>query len=91
MFSIGVMSICMPLTKLGLKKLKLSRTSLSAVGVCRVADTLLNNTNMLSTLNHLDLSYNALRGEDITVSGNLISRYVKLCNALFVTKSCSTA
>ena len=74
----GVISICMPLAKLGygLKKLKLSRTGLTAAGVCRVAETLLNNTNMLSTLKHLDLSHNALRGEDITVLSCLPIRYI---------------
>jgi hypothetical protein len=59
----------MPLAKLGhgLTKLKLSRTGLTAAGINRVAETLQNNPNMLSTLKHLDLSHNAVRGEDITV------------------------
>ena len=69
-FLSGVVNISTVLSKLshGIVELRLSRTGMTSIGVNRVAETLQNNPNMLSTLKRLDLSHNALRGEDVMVS-----------------------
>uniref|UniRef100_A0A8D0CNG7 Capping protein regulator and myosin 1 linker 1 n=1 Tax=Scleropages formosus TaxID=113540 RepID=A0A8D0CNG7_SCLFO len=49
----------------GLKYLNFSRTSLSPKGVNNLAQALLTNKLIPSTLTHLDLSGNSLRGDDL--------------------------
>ena len=52
----------------GLAELNLSRTGLTARSIGRVAECLQTMPNIYSTLRRLDLSFNAMRGEEIGVS-----------------------
>ncbi|XP_064203904.1 F-actin-uncapping protein LRRC16A-like isoform X1 [Anguilla rostrata] len=63
----GMYSLSVQFAKLrnGLKHLNLSKTSLSPKGVNVLAQSLSANQPMLSTLTHLDLSGNGLRGDDL--------------------------
>ncbi|XP_029976683.1 F-actin-uncapping protein LRRC16A isoform X2 [Salarias fasciatus] len=63
----GVSALSSQLSKLpmGLKQLHLSRTSLSPKGVNSVCQALCVNPAVSSTLTHLDLSGNSLRGDDL--------------------------
>ncbi|KAF7210742.1 F-actin-uncapping protein LRRC16A isoform X2 [Nothobranchius furzeri] len=63
----GVSALSVQLAKLpmGLKHLNLSRTSMSPKGVNSLCQALCANPIIASTLTHLDLSGNSLRGDDI--------------------------
>ncbi|KAJ8334475.1 hypothetical protein SKAU_G00401140 [Synaphobranchus kaupii] len=63
----GMYSLSVQFAKLpnGLKHLNLSKTSLSPKGVNSLAQSLSANQSMLSSLTHLDLSGNVLRGDDL--------------------------
>ncbi|KAL7381996.1 hypothetical protein ABVT39_014722 [Epinephelus coioides] len=63
----GVSALSAQLAKLpmGLKSLNLSRTSMSPKGVNSLCQALCNNPVITSTLAHLDLSGNSLRGDDL--------------------------
>ncbi|XP_037549192.1 F-actin-uncapping protein LRRC16A [Nematolebias whitei] len=63
----GVIVLSAQLAKLpmGLKHLNLSRTSLSPKGVNSLCQALCANPMVATTLTHLDLSGNSLRGDDI--------------------------
>ncbi|KAH0506784.1 Leucine-rich repeat-containing protein 16A [Microtus ochrogaster] len=67
----GVSSLSVQFAKLpkGLKHLNLSRTSLSPKGVNSLCQSLSANPLTASTLTHLDLSGNALRGDDLSGRG----------------------
>ncbi|KAM5300468.1 F-actin-uncapping protein LRRC16A isoform 2-T2 [Ctenodactylus gundi] len=64
----GVSSLSIQFAKLpkGLKHLNLSKTSLSPKGVNSLSQSLSANPLTASTLTHLDLSGNALRGDDLS-------------------------
>uniref|UniRef100_A0A8C3GEU6 Capping protein regulator and myosin 1 linker 1 n=1 Tax=Cairina moschata TaxID=8855 RepID=A0A8C3GEU6_CAIMO len=66
----GVSSLSIQFAKLpkGLKHLNLSKTSLSPKGVNSLSQSLSANSLIASTLVYLDLSGNALRGDDLSVS-----------------------
>ncbi|XP_062848691.1 F-actin-uncapping protein LRRC16A-like isoform X2 [Trichomycterus rosablanca] len=72
----GVAFLGAQLAKLskGLKHLNLSRTSLSPKGVNSLAQSLSANQSMPSTLSHLDLSGNLLRGDDLSHFYNFLSQ-----------------
>ncbi|KAM4725409.1 F-actin-uncapping protein LRRC16A isoform 2-T2 [Anableps anableps] len=63
----GVYTLSAQLAKLpmGLKHLNLSKTSMSPKGVNNLCQALCANPVVASTLTHLDLSGNSLRGEDL--------------------------
>ncbi|XP_062385557.1 F-actin-uncapping protein LRRC16A [Sardina pilchardus] len=62
----GIAALSSPLAKqTRLKYLNLSKNSLSSKGVNILAQSLSANPSMASTLTHLDLSGNALRGDDL--------------------------
>ncbi|XP_034016732.1 F-actin-uncapping protein LRRC16A isoform X2 [Thalassophryne amazonica] len=63
----GVSALSAQLAKLpmGLKLLNLSRTSMSPKGVNSLCQALCANPTISSTLTHLDLSGNSLRGDDL--------------------------
>ncbi|KAM7384850.1 hypothetical protein PAMA_011960 [Pampus argenteus] len=63
----GVSALSAQLSKLpmGLKHLNLSRTSMSPKGVNSLCQALCANPAVSSTLTHLDLSGNSLRGDDL--------------------------
>ncbi|XP_043831683.1 F-actin-uncapping protein LRRC16A isoform X3 [Dromiciops gliroides] len=64
----GVSSLSIQFAKLpkGLKHLNLSKTSLSPKGVNSLSQSLSANQLIATTLTHLDLSGNALRGDDLS-------------------------
>ncbi|XP_037008924.2 F-actin-uncapping protein LRRC16A isoform X2 [Artibeus jamaicensis] len=64
----GVSSLSVQFAKLpkGLKHLNLSKTSLSPKGVNSLSQSLSANPLTATTLSHLDLSGNALRGDDLS-------------------------
>ncbi|XP_037698611.1 F-actin-uncapping protein LRRC16A isoform X2 [Choloepus didactylus] len=64
----GVSSLSIQFAKLpkGLKHLNLSKTSLSPKGVNSLSQSLSANPLTTTTLNHLDLSGNILRGDDLS-------------------------
>lgn len=66
----GVSSLSIQFAKLpkGLKHLNLSKTSLSPKGVNSLSQSLSANSLIANTLVYLDLSGNALRGDDLSVS-----------------------
>ncbi|XP_028254971.1 F-actin-uncapping protein LRRC16A [Parambassis ranga] len=63
----GVSALSSQLAKvpMGLKQLNLSRTSMSPKGVNSLCQALCANPAVASTLTHLDLSGNSLRGDDL--------------------------
>uniref|UniRef100_A0A3B4ZFV6 Leucine-rich repeat-containing protein 16A-like n=1 Tax=Stegastes partitus TaxID=144197 RepID=A0A3B4ZFV6_9TELE len=65
----GVSALSAQISKLpmGLKHLNLSRTSMSPKGVNSLCQALCANPVVASTLTHLDLSGNSLRGDDLQV------------------------
>ncbi|CAN9503609.1 unnamed protein product [Ophioblennius macclurei] len=71
----GVSALSSVLSKLpmGLKQLRLSRTSLSPKGVNSLCHALCVNPAVSSTLTHLDLSGNSLRGDDLQNLHNFLS------------------
>ncbi|XP_061752665.1 F-actin-uncapping protein LRRC16A-like isoform X2 [Nerophis ophidion] len=71
----GVCALSVQLTKHanGLKYLNLSRTSLSPKGVNSLCQALCENPHMATTLTHLDLSGNSLRGDDLQHLHNFLS------------------
>ncbi|RVE67058.1 hypothetical protein OJAV_G00113540 [Oryzias javanicus] len=71
----GVSALSAQLAKLplGIKHLNLSRTSMSPKGVNSLCQALCANPVVASTLTHLDLSGNSLRGDDITSLHSFLS------------------
>ncbi|KAM9737838.1 F-actin-uncapping protein LRRC16A [Menidia menidia] len=71
----GVSALSAQLVKLpmGLKHLNLSRTSMSPKGVNSLCQALCANPAVASTLTHLDLSGNSLRGDDLPNLHNFLS------------------
>ncbi|XP_072226044.1 F-actin-uncapping protein LRRC16A [Leuresthes tenuis] len=71
----GVSALSAQLAKLpmGLKHLNLSRTSMSPKGVNSLCQGLCANPAVASTLTHLDLSGNSLRGDDLPNLHGLLS------------------
>lgn len=72
----GVSSLSIQFAKLpkGLKHLNLSKTSLSPKGVNSLCQSLSANPLTASTLTHLDLSGNALRGDDLSHMYNFLAQ-----------------
>ncbi|XP_041932944.1 F-actin-uncapping protein LRRC16A [Alosa sapidissima] len=71
----GIAALSSPLAKqTRLKYLNLSRNSLSSKGVNILAQSLIANPSMASTLTHLDLSGNALRGDDLANLCNFLGQ-----------------
>ncbi|XP_051025266.1 F-actin-uncapping protein LRRC16A [Acomys russatus] len=72
----GVSSLSIQFAKLpkGLKHLNLSKTSLSPKGVSSLCQALSANPLTVSTLTHLDLSGNALRGDDLSHMYNFLAQ-----------------
>ncbi|XP_010216284.1 PREDICTED: leucine-rich repeat-containing protein 16A, partial [Tinamus guttatus] len=72
----GVSSLSVQFAKLpkGLKHLNLSKTSLSPKGVNSLSQSLSANALIASTLLHLDLSGNALRGDDLSNLYNFLAQ-----------------
>uniref|UniRef100_A0A8C0ZRD8 F-actin-uncapping protein LRRC16A n=1 Tax=Castor canadensis TaxID=51338 RepID=A0A8C0ZRD8_CASCN len=72
----GVSSLSIQFAKLpkGLKHLNLSKTSLSPKGVNSLSQSLSANTLTASTLTHLDLSGNILRGDDLSHMYNFLAQ-----------------
>ncbi|XP_052012868.1 F-actin-uncapping protein LRRC16A isoform X3 [Apodemus sylvaticus] len=72
----GVSSLSIQFAKLpkGLKHLNLSKTSLSPKGVNSLFQSLSANPLTASTLTHLDLSGNALRGDDLSHMYNFLAQ-----------------
>uniref|UniRef100_A0A3B3TIQ1 Capping protein regulator and myosin 1 linker 1 n=1 Tax=Poecilia latipinna TaxID=48699 RepID=A0A3B3TIQ1_9TELE len=71
----GVYALSSQLAKLpmGLKNLNLSKTSMSPKGVNSLCQALCANPIIASTLTHLDLSGNSLRGDDLQNLHNFLS------------------
>uniref|UniRef100_A0A672TT70 Capping protein regulator and myosin 1 linker 1 n=1 Tax=Strigops habroptila TaxID=2489341 RepID=A0A672TT70_STRHB len=72
----GVSSLSIQFAKLpkGLKHLNLSKTSLSPKGVNSLSQSLSANSLIASTLVYLDLSGNALRGDDLSSLYNFLAQ-----------------
>uniref|UniRef100_A0A673TZ90 Capping protein regulator and myosin 1 linker 1 n=1 Tax=Suricata suricatta TaxID=37032 RepID=A0A673TZ90_SURSU len=72
----GVSSLSIQFAKLpkGLKHLNLSKTSLSPKGVNSLSQSLSANPLTATTLTHLDLSGNALRGDDLSSMYNFLAQ-----------------
>nr|XP_005281477.1 F-actin-uncapping protein LRRC16A isoform X7 [Chrysemys picta bellii] len=72
----GVSSLSIQFAKLpkGLKHLNLSRTSLSPKGVNSLSQSLSANQLIANTLTYLDLSGNALRGDDLASLYNFLAQ-----------------
>ncbi|XP_053913321.1 F-actin-uncapping protein LRRC16A isoform X3 [Cuculus canorus] len=72
----GVSSLSIQFAKLpkGLKHLNLSKTSLSPKGVNSLSQSLSANSLIASTLIYLDLSGNALRGDDLSSLYNFLAQ-----------------
>ncbi|KAG3288596.1 capping protein regulator and myosin 1 linker 1, transcript variant X3 [Ictidomys tridecemlineatus] len=72
----GVSSLSIQFAKLpkGLKHLNLSKTSLSPKGVNSLSQSLSANPLTASTLTHLDLSGNTLRGDDLSHMYNFLAQ-----------------
>ncbi|XP_004847644.1 F-actin-uncapping protein LRRC16A isoform X2 [Heterocephalus glaber] len=72
----GVSSLSIQFAKLpkGLKHLNLSKTSLSPKGVNSLSQSLSANPLTASTLTHLDLSGNVLRGDDLSHMYNFLAQ-----------------
>uniref|UniRef100_A0A6I8SNK6 Capping protein regulator and myosin 1 linker 1 n=1 Tax=Xenopus tropicalis TaxID=8364 RepID=A0A6I8SNK6_XENTR len=72
----GVHCLSIPFAKLpkGLKHLNLSRTSLSPKGVNSLSQSLSANQTIASSLTHLDLSGNVLRGDDLSYLYNFLAQ-----------------
>ncbi|KAM6899624.1 F-actin-uncapping protein LRRC16A [Xenentodon cancila] len=72
----GVSALSAQLAKLpmGLKQLSLSRTSMSPKGVNGLCQALCANPVVVSTLTHLDLSGNSLKGDDLQYLHNFLSQ-----------------
>ena len=77
----GAQCVCTMLGRLshGLTELRLSRIGMTSIGINRIAETLMSNANILATLKHLDLSHNALRGEDMMVSFKFLVIFTTVC------------
>uniref|UniRef100_A0A3B3Z0E0 CARMIL C-terminal domain-containing protein n=1 Tax=Poecilia mexicana TaxID=48701 RepID=A0A3B3Z0E0_9TELE len=71
----GVYALSSQLAKLpmGLQNLNLSKTSMSPKGVNSLCQALCANPIIASTLTHLDLSGNSLRGDDLQVCNTMSS------------------
>ncbi|XP_017200445.2 F-actin-uncapping protein LRRC16A isoform X3 [Oryctolagus cuniculus] len=72
----GVSSLSIQFAKLpkGLKHLNLSKTSLSPKGVNSLCQSLSANPSTASSLSHLDLSGNVLRGDDLSHMYNFLAQ-----------------
>ncbi|KAJ8394632.1 hypothetical protein AAFF_G00044350 [Aldrovandia affinis] len=72
----GIASLSAQFAKLrkGLKHLNFSKTSLSPKGVNSLCQSLSANQSIASTLTHLDLSGNALRGDDLSNLYNFLGQ-----------------
>ncbi|XP_053458566.1 F-actin-uncapping protein LRRC16A isoform X3 [Nycticebus coucang] len=72
----GISSLSIQFAKLpkGLKHLNLSKTSLSPKGVNSLSQSLSANPLTASTLTHLDLSGNVLRGDDLSHMYNFLAQ-----------------
>ncbi|XP_044282173.1 F-actin-uncapping protein LRRC16A isoform X2 [Varanus komodoensis] len=72
----GVSSLSVQFAKLpkGLTQLNLSRTSLSPKGVNSLSQSLSANQLLATTLTHLDLSGNVLRGDDLSFLYNFLAQ-----------------
>ncbi|KAG7466520.1 F-actin-uncapping LRRC16A-like isoform X1 [Solea senegalensis] len=76
----GAAALSAQLSKLpmGLKHLNLSKTSMSPKGVNLLCQSLCANPAVASTLTHLDLSGNSLRGDDLQVNDCAVSQRLHL-------------
>ncbi|XP_062986530.1 F-actin-uncapping protein LRRC16A isoform X2 [Elgaria multicarinata webbii] len=72
----GVSSLSIQFAKLpkGLKQLNLSKTSLSPKGLNSLSQSLSANQLLATTLTHLDLSGNVLRGDDLSFLYNFLAQ-----------------
>ncbi|KAJ8273133.1 hypothetical protein GJAV_G00097820 [Gymnothorax javanicus] len=87
----GMYSLSAQLARLrnGLKHLNLSKTSLSPKGVNSLALSLSANQSMLSSLTHLDLSGNVLRGDDLPNLFNFLGQPNSLTSLDLSNSDCS--
>ncbi|XP_033072303.1 F-actin-uncapping protein LRRC16A isoform X6 [Trachypithecus francoisi] len=87
----GVSSLSIQFAKLpkGLKHLNLSKTSLSPKGVNSLSQSLSANPLTASTLVHLDLSGNVLRGDDLSHMYNFLAQPNAIAHLDFSNTECS--
>ncbi|KAJ8000149.1 hypothetical protein DPEC_G00201850 [Dallia pectoralis] len=87
----GVSALSVQLAKLplGLKHLNLSKTSISQKGVNILAQALSANPAILTTLTHLDLCGNSLRGEDLLNLYNFLGKPNSLVSLDLSNSDCS--
>lgn len=87
----GVSSLSIQFAKLpkGLKHLNLSKTSLSPKGVNSLSQSLSANPLTASTLTHLDLSGNALRGDDLSYMYSFLAQPNALAHLDLSNTECS--
>uniref|UniRef100_A0AAY5KUZ0 CARMIL C-terminal domain-containing protein n=1 Tax=Esox lucius TaxID=8010 RepID=A0AAY5KUZ0_ESOLU len=87
----GVSALSTQLAKLplGLKHLNLSKTSMSQKGINSLAQALSANPAILTTLTHLDLCGNSLRGEDLPNLYNFLGQPNSLVTLDLSNSDCS--